>query len=128
MPGMPGGGRSVILALIVASLWQPLIEDERADIVEVNRTIHDDGAELAQVIWWRLDGPRLEVLDWRMLDDCGEPFRVRGGWRCEWREGGRIVRVTAPVLRRTITPTDPEVDERSHRPECERPRVGMKRR
>ncbi len=94
------------------------IHDARCSVGERN-AFHDcDGNPVfTQVIFWSE-----HVDDWRMVAKCGEPEydHARREWSHIWVEDGRIMRVRYPVLKRSTTFHDPEVEDRERLPKDER--------
>lgn len=98
---------------------QPQVPDVDCDVVELNSVCDASGCEsFRQLIWWDLDRwtGRYVVVDWLVVkDESDRPQWTGGRWVCTVRPRRRrwLVRVSAPVYRRTWTVHDPEVENRS---------------
>lgn len=108
---------------IVALTPQPDVVEDRVDVVEVNDYWAclgwDDPKpvkQFTQAIFWQGGAVR----DWRL--DKGQ-FTIHAD-HVTWIENNVLYRVRFGFLRRTVTDTDPELDDRTEHPQSQRVKIG----
>lgn len=92
------------------------VEHFSMDMLELN-TVYDRECKpvFVQVIAWRYmeeDRGRRHNWGWRMVSSQQDlPIRCGGTWTVTVYEGKRVIKVSAPYLRRSWTQTDPERED-----------------
>lgn len=94
---------------------------ETVDVIELNHFYDDEGRHVFdQVIFYRWNGFRDDVVDWRPVKSAARPHRRGAGWEYLWFDetvGNDVPRqVRAGSYRETWTQFDPEIAEREQLP------------
>lgn len=97
---------------------EPLVLEEAVDLICLNH-FHDNEGRLVfdQTIYYRWDGERFQVADWRLCK-CKEMIPRAGvhGLSATWRDGDVLRRVRAGRFYETWTQHDPELVARDWLP------------
>lgn len=110
--------------LLLLLLWlgpEPLVVIDTVDVCELNHVYADDGSHtFTQVVWWRDNGERFEVVAWKIVKD-GEPHIERG--QALWWDNG-LRQVKAKHYRERWSQYDVELYDREILPADQRKGLG----
>lgn len=101
---------------------------ESVDVVELNHFFDDDGKPvLDQLIFYRWNGRRHELIDWRNAKtrEC-LPVRHGSRWECIWVDGIQLRRIRCASMRESWTQWDPELVDREVLPTDRRQKLRAK--
>ena len=111
--------------LLLLALHDPnRVAIDHVDTIERN-VVECGNHKFDQVIFWRWDGERISVCEWRMATKVPHVERYRGGWRAVWFDGDVLRDVRARQYQAIWSNYDREIEDRDFGPQ---PRQGFGRR
>ena len=116
-------------ALLTASAFLPVdpFAHDSVDVIERN-DVRDDIGDFRQVIFWRHDGDRDAVTDWRLDEGIPPAERTQNGWRLRWFDGNVLREVRASTHWHSQANYDRETEDQEITPQGERRRLSRVRR
>lgn len=105
-----------------------IILGESVDVVELNHFYDGDGKPvLDQLLFYRWNGSRHELIDWRSVKSPAcLPVRHGSRWECFWQDGHRWRRIRCASYRESWTQHDPELADREIMPYDSRQKLRAK--
>lgn len=103
-----------VVLVLLSSNPPEYIACSRCDVIERNTVVGPAGVELEQWIYWEWSWRWYRVVDWQYAQPGQDVVRTTTGWQLTYHDRGDLRRIEAPLYRRTVTPHDPEVADRSN--------------